>query len=227
MPRNSIPIPPTTIASFHSGSSRPLAAPRQPQQTEHLRFGVCSCSNYAFGYFHAYWHLSQRTDIDAVLHLGDYIYEYASGGYGILRDYTPDHEITTLTDYRLRYLQNRRDPDLQEAHRQHPWITVWDDHEFANNPFVGGADNHDPETEGDWTARVDAAIQAYDEWMPTRVIDPRKIYRSFSFGGLARLHMLDIKYPLVSPTEGKHSRCSGTRKPPGWMNKLPTLKHPG
>ena len=203
---------------FSLGQQSPTGRTKTaPEQAQHLRFGVCSCSNYAFGYFHAYWHLSQRQDIDAVLHLGDYIYEYASGGYGILREYEPAHEITSLTDYRLRYLQHRRDPDLQEAHRQHPWITVWDDHEFANNPFIGGADNHDPEVEGDWSDRVAAAIQAYDEWMPTRVGESRRIYRSFVFGNLVRLHMLDIKYPLISPVDGEELTMLGEEQA-SWLD---------
>jgi len=184
----------------------------------HLRLGVCACSNYAYGFFHAYWHMSQRKDLDAVLHLGDYIYEYADGDYGGFRDCDPPHEIVTLEDYRARYSQYRRDLNLQEAHRQHPWITVWDDHEFCNNPYVGGADNHQPDTEGDWSTRVSNAIQAYDEWMPTRVGEPGKIYRSFVFGDLVALHMLDIKRPLVAPVDGEDFSMLGDEQA-NWLDE--------
>src|SRR6185295_12334635 len=110
----------------------PLTAPR-------LRFAVVSCSSLPHGYFHVYRAIAERADIDAVVHLGDYIYEYADGFYGDLRESEPKHAVQTLDDYRARYAQYRRDPDLQEAHRQHPFICVWDDHEFADNAWRGGA----------------------------------------------------------------------------------------
>ena len=98
----------------------------------------------------------------------------------------PDREIVSLDDYRTRHAQYKTDPDLQEAHRQHPWITVWDDHEVANNTWRDGAANHNPEQgEGEWTERRDAAVQAYYEWMPIRDVrhagrGPRSIGRSSS-----------------------------------------------
>lgn len=188
---------------YTSSVGRTRTAPEG--RVDHLRFAACSCSNYAYGYFHSYRHLSQRADIDAVIHLGDYIYEYADGGYGNIRKCDPSHEIVTLDDYRTRYRQYRRDPDLQEVHRQHPFITVWDDHEFCNNPEEDGlgADNHQPATEGDWQTRVDAAVQAYNEWMPIRTIDPALIYRNLPYGTLAQITCLDIKRPLLAPVEGE------------------------
>jgi len=167
---------------------------------EHLRMGVCSCSNFAAGYFHTYHYMAQRTDLDLVLHLGDYIYEYGDGEYGDIRACEPPHEILSLADYRLRYSQYRRDPDLAEVHRLFPWIVVLDDHEYTNDPTWDGtgAENHQPETEGDWATRVAIATQAYDEWMPTRVSDPRKLWRAFDLGDLARIAVVDIKYPLVN-----------------------------
>ena len=112
------------------------------------RFGVASCSSFAQGYFHAYRALAARTDLDAVLHLGDYIYESGPGQFGDDRAIEPAREATTLVDYRTRHAQYKRDPDLQEVHRQHPFICVWDDHESANNAWKDGAINHQPETEG-------------------------------------------------------------------------------
>src|SRR5690606_33651129 len=113
----------------------------------HLRFGVMSCASFAHGYFHGYRDIAGELDLDAVLFLGDYIYEYGSGQYGAVREYEPEHEILSLDDYRLRHAQYKRDADLQAAHRQHPFIAVWDDHETANNSFKDGAENHDPATE--------------------------------------------------------------------------------
>jgi alkaline phosphatase D len=160
--------------------------------TSRLRFGVCSCASLAHGYFHAYAGLAKRADLDAVIHLGDYIYEYKSGGYGSVREYEPPHEIVTLADYRLRYAQYHRDAQLQEAHRQHPFIAIWDDHEFADNAYSQGAKNHDVE-EGDFAKRRAAAEQAYAEWMPIREQQGGKIFRSLAYGDLVELIMLDSR----------------------------------
>ena len=123
-----------------------------------LRLGVVSCSNYPFGYFNAYAALAARADLDAVVHLGDYIYEYANGDFGdgtaVRPRPAPDKEIVTLADYRQRHAQYKADPDSQEVHRQHPFIVVWDDHELTNNTWWGGAENHNPDQgEGDWYVR--------------------------------------------------------------------------
>ena len=169
--------------------------------TSRLRMGVVSCSNLPFGYFNAYAALAARPDLDAVLHLGDYFYEYANGGFGdgtkLGRIPSPDREVVTLADYRQRHAQYKTDPDLQDVHRQHPFIVVWDDHEFANNTWWGGAQNHNPENrEGDWYVRRDAAARAFFEWMPIRedaaALSPR-IYRTLTFGDLADLMLLDTR----------------------------------
>ena len=166
-----------------------------------MRLGVVSCSNYPFGYFNAYAALAARPDLDAVLHLGDYIYEYGNRSFGdglkLGRVPNPDREIVMLADYRLRHAQYKADPDTQAVHRQHPFIVVWDDHELANNTWSGGAENHNPErNEGDWYVRRDAAVRAFLEWMPIReraaALSPR-IYRTLTFGDLADLIMLDTR----------------------------------
>jgi alkaline phosphatase D len=168
-----------------------------------VRLGVVSCSNLPQGYFNAYACLAARPDIDAVLHLGDYLYEYANTQYGdgsrfgTARVPAPDKEMVALQDYRQRHAQYKADPDSQEIHHQHPFITVWDDHEFTNNTWSGGAQNHNPDLgEGDWTPRRVAAVQAYLEWMPIREEAPTlqgRIYRAFRFGNLATLFMLDTR----------------------------------
>jgi alkaline phosphatase D len=166
----------------------------------HARFGVVSCSNYQAGWFNAYRHLAQRNDVEAILHLGDYIYEYESGGYGYdpALDFThdPDHETVSLTDYRVRHAYYKLDEDLRRLHQLYPMIAIWDDHEFADDAWRDGAGNHDPSTEGDWTARKNAARQAYLEWMPIRRPDPAdsaRVYRRLPWGGLADLLVIDSR----------------------------------
>lgn len=168
--------------------------------TDRVRLAAVSCSSWPHGFFNAYGGIARRGDLDLVLHLGDYLYEYRNGTYGdgapIGRVPEPDREIATLADYRARHAQYRTDPDLQEAHRRHPFVAIWDDHESANNAWWGGAANHQPERgEGEWSVRRDAAIRAYFEWLPIRPFagQPRRIYRSFRLGDLADLAVLDTR----------------------------------
>ncbi len=161
---------------------------------DRLRMAVVSCSNFAYGYFNVYRRLAERADIDMVVHLGDYIYEYGNGQYGSARPCEPAGEIVTLSDYRTRHAQYKRDPDSQAMLRQHPLVAIWDDHETANNAWVDGAENHQGVTEGSWPARVAAALQAYYEWMPVRIVDatmPRRNNRSYAFGDLVDLILLE------------------------------------
>jgi alkaline phosphatase D len=177
----------------YSPVGRTRTTPGSGDSPESLALAVVSCSNYEAGYFNAYKAISGLQDLSAVLHLGDYIYEYATGVYGdtsLGRKHLPSHEIVSLEDYRTRYAQYRLDEDLQEAHRLHPFITIWDDHEITNNAHIDGAQNHQP-GEGDYQSRKAAARQAYYEWLPIREEDRNKLYRSFSLGQLADLIMLD------------------------------------
>ena len=168
-----------------------------------VKFAVFSCSLYSAGYFNAY-DSAVRSGAQYALHLGDYIYEYGSdpAKFGnsnaatLGRVTAPDNEIVTLEDYRTRYAKYRSDPNLKTLHATMPWITVWDDHEFANNAWVDGAENHNSATQGPWAARKAIAAQVYHEWMPIRMQDPAnllKIYRSFDFGSIFTLHMLDTR----------------------------------
>ena len=161
---------------------------------DQLRMAVVSCSNYAYGYFNAYARIAERSDLDLVIHLGDYIYEYGSGQYGNLRALQPSNEIVTLEDYRQRHAQYKTDPDSQAMHRQHAFVAIWDDHETANNSWKDGAENHQPDTEGAWDARVAAALQAYYEWMPVRVTVKKNLRhdnRHYLIGDLVDLYMLE------------------------------------
>ncbi|WP_420030264.1 alkaline phosphatase D family protein [Rhodococcus maanshanensis] len=179
---------------------RTRTAPADDADLERLRFGVVSCSNWEAGYFGAYRHLAQREDLDAILHLGDYIYEYGRGEYGgrdgAVRPHEPAHEIVSLADYRIRHAQYKTDPDLMNLHARLPFIATWDDHESADNSFDGGAENHNPATEGDWATRKASSARAYLEWMPVRVTGSGTevtLYRRFRFGNLAEISMLDLR----------------------------------
>ena len=178
---------------------RTKTAPAAGADVARVRFGVVSCSNWEAGYFSSYRFLADRTDLDAVVHLGDYLYEYGPGGYagkgGVVRRHEPARDIVTLADYRIRHGQYKTDPDLQAVHRQHPFIATWDDHESANDAWSGGAENH-TRSQGAWGQRKAHADRAYFEWMPVRPQvsgDNRHIYRRLAYGDLLELSMLDLR----------------------------------
>lgn len=185
-----------------------------------IKLGITSCSNYSFGHFNVYRHLAEQRDLDALIHLGDYIYEYERGGYdspdaeAMHRSAYPKHEITTLADYRLRHAQYKTDPDLQRAHATHSFICSWDDHETANDSWSNGAENHS-NNEGDWQKRKAAALQAYYEWMPSREPSGNNTsyFRSFQFGQLATLAMIE-------------TRLSGRDKQLDYSHDLPYKRWP-
>lgn len=171
--------------------------------TDRVVMALASCQLYPGGLFNAFADMAALDRLDAVVHLGDYIYEYGAEGYGadigrkLNRLPDPPHEIVTLADYRRRHAQVKSDPDMQAAHARAAFICVWDDHESANDGWIGGAENHDPATQGDWATRKAAAMQAYFEWMPIRDPKPGRpweaINRSFEFGDLATLAMVETR----------------------------------
>ncbi|MGB3616642.1 MAG: alkaline phosphatase D family protein [Catalinimonas sp.] len=203
----------------NSITGRTKTAPTDPT---HLKFAVVSCSNLLAGYFNAYGRIADRNDLDGVIHLGDYIYEYPDDVYGDstlmadeMRYVLPRHEIVELNDYRTRYSVYRLDRDLIRAHQQHPFITVWDDHESANDAWKNGAENHDPDSiynaegdrEGNWETRLGNARQAYFEWLPLRDRGEHKLYRKLEYGDLADLIMLDTRI------EGREEQVSSVLDP--------------
>ena len=181
-------------------------------KADDLVLAVASCQLYPGGFFNAWDSLARRDRLDAVIHLGDYIYEYGAESYGaqigakIGRVHEPAHEIVTLADYRQRHAQYKSDPMLQAGHARAAFICVWDDHETANDAWLHGAQNHQTESEGWWPVRKAAAMQAYFEWMPIR--DPRPgepwdaINRSFAFGDLAALLMVETRLLARSEQAG-------------------------
>ena len=186
-----------------SPTGRTRTLPKGP--TKDVVLAVASCTLFPNGLFNAYGAIAALPRVDAVLHLGDYIYEYGGdGSYGMTspvaeqRRHEPYRECVSLADYRTRHAQYKRDPQTQAAHARAPWIVVWDDHETANDSYVGGAENHQPATEGDWNTRKAVALKAYYEWMPIRDPAPGVTLaeagmRSFDFGDLASLIMVETR----------------------------------
>jgi alkaline phosphatase D len=206
-----------TVGTAASPVGTTRTAPLPGAANDRLRFGMVSCSNYTGGYFSAYRHLADRDDLDFVLHLGDYLYEYGNGEdrYGPeslvgKRDHDPATEMVTLSDYRRRHALYKADPDLNRLHRKYAFITTWDDHEVTNDTWREGAENHQ-EAEGPYLPRRNRSYQAYDEWMPIRLPEARsdqetRIYRRLRFGTLADLTMLDLRQyrdKQVGPTDGR------------------------
>lgn len=179
------------------GGASPIGRTRTLPQgsTERFTLGVFSCSNLPFGYFNAYAHAAARRDVDLMVHVGDYLYEYERGEYPSAgealagREIEPANEIVSLADYRMRFASYRLDPDLQELHRMFPMIAMWDDHESANDSWQGGAENHQPDKEGDWNVRKAASVRAYREWMPVS----EENWASYRIGDLAELYRLESR----------------------------------
>jgi alkaline phosphatase D len=227
---------------FQTGNKRSLTGRAKTlptaAQAQHLKFAIVSCSNYEGGYFNAYAKIAARNDLDAVVHLGDYIYEYEQGAYGINlpnRTTEPSTEILVLSDYRTRYSLYRLDPDLIRLHQQHTFINIWDDHESANDSYMDGAENHQP-NEGSWEDRKAISKKVYFEWIPIRNNATDKVYRNLSYGNLADLIMLDTRLegrtkPPVNfddpdtASSGIRTMMSSTQM--GWLNdriKAPVSK---
>ena len=200
-----------------SPAGRLRTAPGLRAGVRRLRLGVVSCANWQAGFFAAYRGIAARDDLHAVLCLGDYLYEYAPGEYGNGQDNTdvrphePAREMVSLADYRQRHAQYKTDPDLQAAHALCPWIVTWDDHETTNDAWREGAENHQPETEGDFLTRRSRAHRAYDEWMPVRMDgtadlgDGARLYRRLTFGRLAEISMLDLRTYRAQQDEPPYS----------------------
>ena len=179
-----------------NGEASPIGRTRTlpARDVDRCRIAVVSCANATSGWFNAYAHAAARDDLDLIVHLGDYIYESpvdrsdALAELAIARGVQPLGEAVSLLDYRLRYASYRSDPALQELHRRHPMVVIWDDHETANNSWQHGASNHES-GEGPWDVRKAAGMQAFHEWLP---MDPEP-YASYQIGGLATLFRLETR----------------------------------
>ena len=203
-----------SVGNVRSQVGRTRTFPAAGTAAERSRFAVVSCSNFAYGLFSVYRAVAHQSDLDFVLHLGDYVYEYGAGEYGAFpgRDPEPAHEMVVLDDYRKRHAQYRTDAELQSVHQQFPMICIWDDHESANDSYKDGAENHSEASEGSWAERKVAAIRAYFEWMPIRQLptNDQRLWRQFAFGDLIDLFMLDTRLEgrdaqVSSPVSGERN----------------------
>lgn len=195
-----------------------------------FNIAVFSCSNLGFGYFNAYGHAAARDDLDLALHMGDYIYEYAPGGYDAGAEFSkriqPESEIISLADYRLRYASYRMDPDLQALHASVPMIVIQDDHESTNDSWEGGAQNHQ-DNEGDWPVRKNAALQVWREWMPIGEAP----WQAYPIGELATYYRTDTRTIARSqPADlddilqgGDAAKALAGFRDGAWMDKASTM----
>lgn len=176
-------------------------APADQQQLASFRIGLFSCANWEAGFFRPYQDAARRGDLDLIVHVGDYLYEYPSGFYGgtngqVVRPHEPREGCQTLAQYRIRYGHYHTDPMLQELHAAAPWVVTWDDHEFADDNWAEGADGDFFVGTEEYLPRKNAAAQAYLEWLPIRGTSPTQgghIYRQLNFGPLFNLTMLDLR----------------------------------
>ncbi|HEU0103393.1 MAG TPA: alkaline phosphatase D family protein [Mycobacteriales bacterium] len=222
-----------SAAGQTSPVGRTQTAPDEPGTLHALRFALVSCSNYTGGYFTAYRALARRDDLDFVLHVGDYLYEYPNEGEGDrgrygpdsligVRDSTPAYEPLGLPGYRLRHALHKADPDCAAAHRRHPWITIFDDHEVTNNTWRYSAENHNA-GEGPFLQRRAEAFQAYLEWMPLRLPEQgvphrgTRFFRRFPFGPLGDLSVIETRQNRTRQVE------YGDTKGGGFIPDLPAL----
>ncbi len=203
-----------------SPEGRTRTLPEGP--TDRFRMAVFSCSNIGFGWFNAYRHAAEADGFDLVVHTGDYLYEYAPGNYPSAeqtlagRVINPASEIVTLADYRARHAIYRRDPDLQRLTQLYPMIMGWDDHESTNDSWSGGAENHQPETEGVWLERKVAAMQAYREWLPVSEAN----YASYEIGDLATMFRLETRLVARSKQFSIADILAGKSDPEAAMQAL-------
>ncbi|CAM4235228.1 alkaline phosphatase D family protein [Zobellia roscoffensis] len=206
-----------TIGNNHSMVGRTKTLPAKNETPEKFKIALINCNNYQDGYFNAFNALSKRDDIDLVIHLGDYIYEYEAGRYAdatlVDRQHKPSNEIVTLNDYRTRYAQYRSEKDFQKVHAKFPFLFIWDDHEFANDAYMTGAKNHN-EGEGSWQQRQSNAIQAYMEWLPISYSPQKSPPTQLQIGQLIDLVLLE-------------ERASGRTKQidPCELDKNPSVAH--
>lgn len=177
----------------NSLTGRTKTAPTSGPSKGRLKFGVLSCQNYEDGYFNILGEFATYNELDAILHLGDYIYEYPKDTVNVGRDH-PTGEAISLAQYRERYDLYKSDTDLIRIHQQYPFIQVWDDHEVADNAWKDGAGNHNPNTEGPWSVRKSAGYRAFYEYQPMWPAQDSSVYRNISYGPMAEFLLLDTRF---------------------------------
>jgi alkaline phosphatase D len=206
------------VGDWVSETGRTRTAPLPGSDTGALTLAAVSCQAYHEGYFTPYAHLAAE-DVDVVLHLGDYLYEYAVNSAGGSRNYTDrtlpalfNRETVTLEDYRLRYALYKTDPDLRAAHAAHPFVVTWDDHETENNYAGDSPENSVPPEE--FLLRRAAAYRAYWENQPLRrpqlpTGPDMQLYRRLHWGRLAQFDVLDTRQYRSNQAQGDGARVPG------------------
>jgi alkaline phosphatase D len=200
---------------------RTMTTPPPGAPLDELRFAFASCQKWDDGYYSAYRRMAEE-DLDLVIHLGDYIYEYGIGATGGFRNVPIGEQFASetinLTRYRLQHALYRTDPDLQEAHRLFPWVVTWDDHEVEND--YSGTDAEGPPYGNRFLKRRAAAYQAYYEHLPLRQSAMPSgmgmlLYRSITYGDLAEFSVLDTRQYRSGPPcgRGEQPRCPAALDP--------------
>jgi alkaline phosphatase D len=194
-----------TLGPHETAIGRTRTAPAAGAMPERLRFAFASCQRWETGYFTAYDHMVQE-DLDLVIHLGDYIYEY-----GVEKTKNPvrpvlGQELSTLDDYRLRYALYRTDPALRAAHERFPFIVTPDDHE-VDNDYANDVPEDDQPRDAFLRRRANA-YRAYYEHMPLRASalpfgPDAQLYRRAPYGTLADFLVLDTRQYRTDQPCGK------------------------
>jgi alkaline phosphatase D len=192
-----------SVGEAQSPIGRTRTTPRMRALPAELRFAFASCQHYETGHYTAYQHMAEEP-FDLILHLGDYIYEYAGQDDRVRKHVGP--EIQSLEHYRTRYAQYKTDPHLQAAHALCPWLVVWDDHEFDNN-YANDISEEEGVDREEFMLRRANAYQAYYENMPLRRRSlPRgpnmQLYRRVPYGRLANFQMLDTRQYRTNQPNG-------------------------
>ncbi|WP_435419015.1 alkaline phosphatase D family protein [Parerythrobacter aurantius] len=225
-------LAPGTWYSYRFIDAAGIASPEGRTRTlpegdvERFRMAVFSCANIGFGWFNAYRHAAEADEFDLVVHTGDYLYEYQAGNYPSPeqtiagRVLNPAGEIVTLAEYRARHAIYRRDPDLQRLTQLYPMIMVWDDHETANDSYADGAQNHQPESEGEWSVRKRVALQAYREWLPVSDED----WASYDIGHLATIFRIETRLTARAEPFSVADILAGKSDPEAVMRALSAFR---
>ncbi len=202
-----------SAAGHESRVGRARTAPLPEKVSDRLRFAFASCQSYEQGLYTAYGHMADE-DLDLVVHLGDYIYEYAGKEKQVRKHVGP--VCDALEDYRNRHAQYKTDEHLQAAHAHFPWLVVWDDHEFENN-YANAISENENVDQAKFLQRRARAYQAYYEHMPLRRAQipegpHMQLYRKASFGRLAEFALLDTRqYRSDQPCgDGEKFPCDDT-----------------
>ncbi len=177
-----------------------------PDSVNQFKLAVVSCSSVWSGYFNAYRRIAERNDIDYVVHLGDYAYDYADRQELIRMPAEYPKDAANLKEWRERHTYYLLDPDLRAARQNKTWIAEWDNHDLNVND----------------TGKVQEPIQAFYEYLPVRIPNPEhpeRIYRSFHFGKLADLIMIDMLYYRGIEKSAQGYACVLGNEQDAWFKK--------